>query len=143
MSGCSRFYAYVHNPTSFVDPFGLAKCLIEPPDAADHDIILKISRADYPETAAHIEEAIAQGHPGILTIDRRAAPGNRTKSLKNHPTRPNADRDEWPLAMSKEGGTGAHIKYIDPSDNSGAGSSIGHALRPYKDGKRVKFVVTQ
>jgi RHS repeat-associated protein len=141
LSGGSRFYAYVHNPTSFVDPFGLAKCLIEPPDAADHDIILKISKADYPETAAHIEEAIAQGHPNILTIKRGAAPSNRKKSLKNHKAISGFDRDEWPLAMAKEGGTGAHIKYIDPSDNRGAGSSIGHALRPYRDRTKVKFVV--
>jgi len=43
--------------------------------------------------------------------------------------------------MGKEGGTGADIKYIDPSDNQGAGSAIGRALAPYPDGTKVKFTV--
>ena len=51
------------------------------------------------------------------------------------------DRDEFPMAMFKEGGKGASVRYIDPSDNRGAGSSIAHALSGYDDGTRVKIVV--
>jgi hypothetical protein len=45
------------------------------------------------------------------------------------------------MAMFKEGGTGASIRYITPSDNRGAGSSIGKALTDYPNGTRVKIVV--
>lgn len=51
------------------------------------------------------------------------------------------DRDEWPMAMCKEGGKGAHIEYISPADNRGAGSWVGNKLDKYPDGTRVKFEV--
>ena len=54
----------------------------------------------------------------------------------NQETKLDKDRDEWPMAMFKEGGEGASVRYIDPSDNRGAGSSIGNAL---PDGKRMLF----
>jgi Deoxyribonuclease NucA/NucB len=117
LNGGSRLYSYVHNPVNFTDPFGLGKRKIEPANAADHDIILKLSKSDYPETGGHIEEAIGKGHPDILTINRPVAKANRKASLKGIKTKSGFDRDEWPMAMGKEGGKGAHIKYIDPSDN--------------------------
>ena len=43
------------------------------------------------------------------------------------------------MAMFKEGGEGASVRYIDPSDNRGAGSSIGNALYALPDGKRILF----
>lgn len=53
------------------------------------------------------------------------------------------DRDEWPIAMFREGGTGADIEYISPSDNRGAGSSIGHALKGVDEGARVKIIIDE
>jgi hypothetical protein len=41
--------------------------------------------------------------------------------------------------MFKEGGKGASVKPISPSDNRGAGSSMGHQLRKYPDGTKVKI----
>jgi len=41
----------------------------------------------------------------------------------------------------KEGGKGAHIEYISPADNRGAGSWVGNKLDKYPDGTRVKFDV--
>jgi hypothetical protein len=32
------------------------------------------------------------------------------------------------MAMSREGGAGADVRYIDPSDSRGAGASVGNAL---------------
>lgn len=93
----------------------------------------------YPETAQHIEEAIQNGQPELLHIDRGAADSNRAESLAGYPTIPGFDRDEYPMAFTQEGGQGADIKYINPSDNRGAGSVIGRQLRGFPDG--TPFVI--
>ncbi|WP_420902703.1 NucA/NucB deoxyribonuclease domain-containing protein [Pseudomonas veronii] len=76
-----------------------------------------------------------------MTIQRDAAKLNRKLSLKDIKTKTDKDRDEWPMAMFKEGGSGASVKYIGPSDNRGAGSSIGNALSDLPNGTRVKLEV--
>lgn len=43
--------------------------------------------------------------------------------------------------MFKEGGTGASIEYINPSDNRGAGAVIGNALEGIPDGTQVEIVI--
>ncbi|WP_275450348.1 hypothetical protein [Treponema pedis] len=43
--------------------------------------------------------------------------------------------------MFKEGGKGANIRAISPSDNMGAGASMGNQLRNVKDGMVIKIVV--
>lgn len=95
----------------------------------------------YPETALHIKEAIAAGESSICTVDRDGAEENRKESLKGVPTKTGYDRDEWPMAMCAEGGAGADIKYIAPSDNRGAGSWVSNQLEQYPNGTRVQFVV--
>ncbi|MDF2935997.1 MAG: nucB [Paenibacillaceae bacterium] len=95
----------------------------------------------YPETARHIKEAIAAGESSTCTIDRDGAEENRKESLKGIPTKTGYDRDEWPMAMCAEGGAGADIKYIDPSDNRGAGSWVSNQLDQYPNGTRVQFIV--
>lgn len=40
-----------------------------------------------------------------------------------------------------EGGTGADIAYVTPSDNRGAGSWVGNQLENYPDGTRVLIMV--
>ncbi|MFD1127440.1 hypothetical protein ACFQ3J_04515 [Paenibacillus provencensis] len=94
----------------------------------------------YPETAEHIQAAIKEGLSNTCTIDRGGADENRQESLKGIPTRSGYDRDEWPMAMCVEGGDGASIEYIDPSDNRGAGSWVGNQLEEYPDGTRVEFI---
>ena len=47
-----------------------------------NDCIVTISRSKYPESAKHIEDVIADGHPDTLTIDRRGATARRKQSLK-------------------------------------------------------------
>lgn len=47
--------------------------------------------------------------------------------------------DEYPPAMFGEGGKGASVRPINPSDNRGAGSTIGHQLREYPDGTKIKI----
>ncbi|MET3209378.1 UNVERIFIED_CONTAM: hypothetical protein ABIC26_002322 [Paenibacillus sp. PvR008] len=107
--------------------------------AAEYTLEFPSSR--YPETGAHIRDAIAAGHSAICTIDRDGAEENRKESLKGYPTKKGYDRDEWPMAMCQEGGAGADIRYITPKDNRGAGSWVSHQLDEYEDGTKVEFIV--
>ncbi|KJD38704.1 sporulation protein [Paenibacillus polymyxa] len=102
---------------------------------------LEFPSSRYPETGAHIRDAIAAGHSAVCTINRDGAEENRKESLKGYPTKKGYDRDEWPMAMCAEGGVGADIRYITPSDNRGAGSWVSHQLDKYADGTKVKFIV--
>lgn len=94
----------------------------------------------YPESAKHIRDAQAAGHPKVLTINRSGAKNNRKASLKGIPTRSGKDRDEYPPAMFKEGGKGASVRHIDSSDNQAAGASIGGQCRGLPNGARVVIV---
>ena len=44
--------------------------------------------------------------------------------------------------MSKEGGAGASVKLINPSDNRGSGSSISVQLRKYPNGTKYRIITT-
>lgn len=94
----------------------------------------------YPETAKHIQDAIDSGHAATCTIDREGADENRKLSLRGIETKKGYDRDEWPMAMCAEGGEGADIEYISPSDNRGAGSWVGNKLEEYPDGTLIEFI---
>ena len=107
-----------------------------------YDVVLEFPANQYPHVAAHIASAILAGESSICTIDRSGAEQRREASLARIPTREGFDRDEWPMAMCKEGGVGASVVYIDPSENRGAGSWVGNALEKYPDGTKVKFVVS-
>ncbi|MCM3169696.1 DNA-entry nuclease [Peribacillus simplex] len=113
------------------------ECLSE----ESYNVVINFPSEKYPETAEHIEDAIADGSSNICTIDRNGADENRDESLENIQTRMGYDRDEYPMAMCEEGGAGADIEYITPSDNRGAGSWVSHQLSDYPDGTKVLFVV--
>ncbi|WP_270165160.1 NucA/NucB deoxyribonuclease domain-containing protein [Paenibacillus sp. SYP-B4298] len=110
-------------------------------DQQSYDVRLDFPSDRFPETASHISNAIKQGHSAICTIDRKGAEENRKRSLQGVPTKKGYDRDEWPMAMCAEGGDGADIEYISPSDNRGAGSWVGNKLESYENGTRVYFDV--
>lgn len=134
----------VEQVNRFVDELEEEGALSQTPDEDEgFDVVLTFPAERYPETALHIAEAIAGGHSDICTIDRDGSDRRRELSLANIPTKPNRDRDEWPMAICAEGGEGASVRYIDPSDNRGAGSWVGNQLREYPDGTRVKFVVPE
>ncbi|MGH1295097.1 DNA-entry nuclease [Bacillus pretiosus] len=106
-----------------------------------YDQVLEFPKERYPQTGKHITDAIKEGHSEVCTIDRGGAADRRKLSLAPYPSKKGYDRDEWPMAMCKEGGKGAHIEYISPADNRGAGSWVGNKLDKYPDGTRVKFDV--
>jgi RHS repeat-associated protein len=102
-----------------------------------------VSKSRYPESAAHIEKAQAAGKPSQLTIDRGGASTRRKEAMSGTKTTPQKDRDEYPPAMFKEGGAGASVKPISPSDNRGAGSCIGAQCRTLPDGSKVDIEVIE
>jgi Deoxyribonuclease NucA/NucB len=97
---------------------------------------INLSKSRFPETAAHIEAAQNAGHPRYLTIDRAGNIGNVRRNLAINicPELSGFERDEFPMAMFREGGKGASVRYVTPSDNKGAGAHIGNLLRSYPDG---------
>ncbi|MCM3783820.1 NucA/NucB deoxyribonuclease domain-containing protein [Neobacillus mesonae] len=123
---------------------GVFEYLVEGPSLPsqdDQDVVQLVFPVDrYPETGEHIQTAIEEGQSATCTIQRGGAEENREASLKGIPTKKGYDRDEWPMAMCAEGGTGASIEYINPSDNRGAGSWVGNQLDDYPDGTKVEFV---
>ncbi|WP_425430491.1 NucA/NucB deoxyribonuclease domain-containing protein [Desmospora activa] len=110
-------------------------------NSEEYDETLLFPTERYPETGAHIRDAIVDGHSDVCTIDRDGADGRREESLAGVPTKPGYDRDEWPMAACAEGGEGASVRHIDPSDNRGAGSWVGNQISDYPDGTKVKFIV--
>jgi hypothetical protein len=114
---------------------------IDTPTSDQYDVKLIFPADKYPETADHILDAIAKGEPPVCTIDRSESDSHRDASLAGVPTKKGYDRDEWPMAMCAEGGAGADIRYVTPSDNRGAGSWIGGQLDSYADGTRVWIVI--
>ncbi|MEH1055731.1 LamG-like jellyroll fold domain-containing protein [Micromonospora sp. CPCC 206171] len=117
----------VHNCGGGVDANGDACACSSPrPIAAEVDAV------EHPDFAIHAHE---QGLNGAkLTVDRPGADDRRKESLRGIPTMSGFDRDELPPAMTREGGSGAHVKYINPRDNRGAGSVIKAQVKDVPDG---------
>jgi hypothetical protein len=79
----------------------------------------------------HAFDARRQGHPRVLRIRRYEGPANRRASLRGIPTKRGYDRDEYPPAMSDEGGKGADVRYVLSAENRSAGSVMRFQLAPY------------
>lgn len=124
----------VHNKCEVVTCAGAGK-------GGRKTVDVKLSKKKYPESAQHIEEAIKEGQPDTLTIDRGGALARRKASLQGVDTVPGLDRDEYPPAMSMEGSSGASVKLINPSDNRGSGSSISGQLRKYPNGTKYRIII--
>lgn len=100
---------------------------------------IMISRSRYPESAKHIEDAIALGQPKVLTIERGGANVRRREALKGTPVRKGYDRDEYPPAFVEQGGGSSSKRYISPSDNRGSGACMGNQCRSLPNG--TKFII--
>jgi hypothetical protein len=84
----------------------------------------------------HVFDARRNGKRRILHIRRDEAKANRRASLKGIPTKPGFDRDEYPPAMSDEGGKGADVRYVRSAENRSAGSVMGNQLARYCNAQR-------
>ncbi|MGZ7060583.1 MAG: NucA/NucB deoxyribonuclease domain-containing protein [Candidatus Angelobacter sp.] len=100
-----------------------------------------VDPSKYPAAAGHAKDAIASGKPDVLTVDRTGASGRRADALKGTPPKAGTDRDEFPPAVTKEGGAGASVQRIPSGDNRGAGASIGQQIKDVPDGGQIKIKV--
>ncbi|MCB1878411.1 MAG: hypothetical protein KDH88_20735, partial [Chromatiales bacterium] len=151
----ANLYGYVlGDPINFVDPNGqwgqaVGAACVGALLYVGRKLLLKrlaaksvtVSRGRFPESAKHIEDAVASGKPNTLTINRGGASANRRDSLRGVKTKPGLDRDEFPPAMFQEGGRGASVRHINRSDNRGSGACIGAQCRGLPDGARVRIDV--
>lgn len=118
------------------------------PNAAAKPRDVLVQRGRYPEAAANIEHAQRMGQPTILTLDRVNATQRRRASLQHIKRKPDRlisgkDRDEYPPALTREGGFNANVRYINAGDNRGAGKAMERQVRDLPDGARIRVLVTQ
>ena len=78
----------------------------------------------YTEYAVHIRDAIQLGRPKDLHYEPSGADARRVLSLSRINTVPGQDRDEYPFASTREGGTGADVRLIDFSHNRRGGNDL-------------------
>jgi RHS repeat-associated protein len=103
---------------------------------------IAISKERFGPAAEHIERADAARGSDVITIERTGADARRAEAMAGKETKSGLDRDEWPPAMSAEGGAGSSVEYIDPKANRGAGACIGNQCRGLPNGSKVRIKVT-
>lgn len=101
---------------------------------------VRLSRRRWPAIADHVAD-VRRRFPLVLHLDREGADENRRESLRGVRTRPGWDRDEYPPAVSAEGGEGAHVRLVPSSQNRSSGAYVGNRLRPFCDGQGFRLVV--
>jgi len=101
--------------------------------------VIRIVEARYPKTADHIDDAIRAGQPRRLTLERDGADQRREDATEGTPGRRGYDKDEYPPALSRQGGAGADVRLVPSADNRGAGASMGNQLRRYCDGQPFRL----
>lgn len=102
-------------------------------------VVVDLGNRKHRHILDHVWDAWRQGQPKRLHIARNEADDNRDASLKGIPTKPGFDRDEYPPAMSDEGGAGASVRYVGSSENRSAGAVMGNQLSDFCNGQRFRF----
>ena len=108
-------------------------------------VVVKLDK--YPMILRHVRYAVR--YPGedgyvevrVLTLERNHADRRRRAALKRFPTKPGYDRDEYPPAVSEEGGLGSDVRYVRSGENRAAGASMGNQLEDYCDGQRFRIAL--
>jgi Deoxyribonuclease NucA/NucB len=91
-------------------------------------VVVDLDNVKHRHILDHAFDARRKGHPRVLHIRRYEARANRRASLRGIATKPGYDRDEYPPAMSDEGGKGADVRYVLSAENQSAGSVMRHQL---------------
>jgi hypothetical protein len=102
-------------------------------------VVVDLDNVKHHHILDHALDARRQGHPRVLHIRRYEATANRRASLRGIPTKKRYDRDEYPPAMSDEGGKGASVRYVLSAENRSAGSVMRNQLAPYCNEQRFIF----
>lgn len=102
-------------------------------------VVVDLHNANHRHILDHVFDSRRRGRPRVLHIRRYEGPANRRASLRGIPTKKGYDRDEYPPAMTDEGGKGASVRYVLSGENRSAGSVMKTQLRPYCNEQR--FVI--
>ena len=102
-------------------------------------VVIDLRDRKHARVLDHAHDAIRAGHPRRLHIDRAAADRHREEATSGVRTRPGFDRDEYPPAMSREGGRGADVRLVRSRENRSAGASMGAQLERFCDGTRFRY----
>lgn len=102
-------------------------------------VVVDLNNYKHRHILDHVFDARRSGQPRVLHIRRYEAAANRRASLRGIPTKPGYDRDEYPPAMSDEGGKGADVRYVLSGENRSAGRLMGRQLAPYCNEQRFIF----
>jgi hypothetical protein len=97
---------------------------------------VSLSRSVQPDMYDQITRVEAERGSSVYTHDPALAGPNRATSLEGYPPSAGYDRSEWPPASTQEGGSGADVQYLSPSQNRSNGASIGNQLRGLPAGTR-------
>lgn len=117
----------------------LTGCAAEAPPETDATLTVSLSR--FPNVAGHIRDAEAAGESKACTIDRPGATQRRQDSLRGVKTAKGKDRDEFPPAMCKEGGTGADVRLVPSAENRSEGAWMERQLKRWPNGTRILITV--
>lgn len=103
------------------------------------EVVVDLSHELHPAVLAHEREALARGEHRHLVLERDGADRRRRAALRGEPTAPGMDRDEYPPALSAQGGAGSDVALVPAAQNRSAGAVMGAQLRGFCDGQR--FIV--
>lgn len=98
---------------------------------------IELPKSRYPHSYQHVVDSQNSGRPALVQAQRSGTVQRRADALRNMPTQPGMDRDEYPPAVTAQGGEGSSVRHIPPGDNRGSGAYIGNQLRDVKDGEWV------
>jgi hypothetical protein len=101
-------------------------------------IAIPLTEEKHSQVLEHANQAVNEGYPQILVLNRQGADSRRRALLKGIPTKPKMDRDEYPPAVGRTE-IKASVKHIDSSQNRSAGSIMGNTLRNYCDGTKFTY----
>jgi hypothetical protein len=99
--------------------------------------------ADHMRDAQRLRKRGRLRFPRVFHIDRAGADQNREQSLAGIPTKKGYDRDEYPPAVAREGGKGAHVRYVRSGENRSAGSFMGNKLESYCSRQRFRLLAVR
>jgi hypothetical protein len=98
---------------------------------------IDIPKSRFPAAYEHIIDSQISGRPAMVQVQRTGAVGRRAAALRGVPRVRGTDRDEYPPAITAQGGAGSTIRHIPPADNRGAGAYLGNQLRDVRDGEWI------
>lgn len=112
---------------------------------------ITFSKTKFPTIRRHFLDALSEGWPRILVLNRPGADARRDRLLESYPTRDGFDRDEYPPAIGRGKGKGltkgssprgwrASVAHVPSSENRSHGSTLGTKLRRFCDGTRFRYV---